>query len=715
MNKTVFKEDINCWRTGKIEHGAMLVDCANFYRALHNAISKAKHSIFIVGWDIDSRIRLLRGDDEANTDIPSVAGDLFAWKAQQNPDLQVYLLRWDASFAFIGKREWLGRMAWRLNTPSNVHAAMDETIPIGGSHHQKIIIIDDEIAFTGGMDIAVQRWDERDHRINEPERTDVEGPYGPYHDIQFVMSGPVVKDLAYLVRWRWENATGKPSLPIRTVRRDDLDRVPQAWPTGLKPFFRKIDCALTLTIPEMGHNEPIYEVQRMYPDLINRAEKFIYIENQFASRKNIAAALNKRLRQCEDLRVVLVSSYNPQGLFESEALWAARIDFKKILEGGISPDRVRMVCSSICDEHGIPFHKRIHSKILVVDDLYLVVGSSNLNNRSMTMDTECDLVVAATTADHRRMIETTRNDLLGEHTGRKAAGVKRLFEKNAPLDELLNTNGKNCYVLKEIDDTKFTDQNFQKLAGRLADPGEPLIPPLSLTETGNPLLFRNPRKHVLIGAILLLIALIATVVSVREHLDWLSPQAVRVFMETSRGTAWALPLVCLIYVIGGLIFFPVTVISLATAAVFGPIWGPVYGLCGALLSAALLFWIGHLAGERGLRKLAGDRIRKIDAKLQQSGIIGMAAVRMLPIAPYSLVNLVAGVSSIRFFDFMAGSFLGLLPGLLAKGIVGDSLARVFIDPTTESVIYLVTGIVFWLVMIVSSQKFANYWQARKTA
>ena len=110
---TLFEPGRNCWRTSRFAHGTLLVDCADFYRALHSAIVKARHRIIIVGWDIDSRIRLLRGEDEVKANAPSKAGDLLAWKAQENPGIEIFLLRWDSSITFMGQREWL---AERLST-----------------------------------------------------------------------------------------------------------------------------------------------------------------------------------------------------------------------------------------------------------------------------------------------------------------------------------------------------------------------------------------------------------------------------------------------------------------------------------------------------------------------------------------------------------------------------------------------------------------------
>lgn len=104
-----------------------------------------------------------------------------------------------------------------------------------------------------------------------------------------------------------------------------------------------------------------------------------------------------------------------------------------------------------------------------------------------------------------------------------------------------------------------------------------------------------------------------------------------------------------------------TVLSLAVAAIFGPIWGPIYGIMGALLSSAILFGIGKLSGNAGLRKIGGPKVEAVDEKLKKSGIVGVAAIRMLPIAPFSLVNLVAGISSIGIVQFLIGTFLGMFP------------------------------------------------------
>jgi phospholipase D1/2 len=712
----VFNPGDNCWRTSEAAFATLLIDCDDFYRALHQAIRKAQHSIFVVGWDIDSRIRLLRGDEERNSSFPSVISELLAKKARKNPHLKVYLLRWDSSLAFFKTRELLLKQIWDQQTPHNVHTRLDGKVPMGACQHQKIILVDDEVAFSGGMDVAVQRWDTREHPIEAPERKDEEGAYGPFHDVQIMVAGPVVGHLAELVRWRWGRVADIDAVPIRPVQRYSLNVPPPAWPDGFAPVFRKIPCAIARTLPAMDDMPAVQEVRRMYLNLIAGARDFIYLENQFASRREIAEALNARLKACEPLRVVVVSTFRPTGTVECEAYWASRIDFKRILEQGIEKNRVGMLYSSLVDEQGNFADKHIHSKVAAIDDNYLIVGSANLTNRSMSLDTECDLVFAAANSMHRQQIAQARNDLIGEHCGRSAAQVSKLLARDKGLEPLLQPARQYAYRLKEVQDELFTDKSLQTFMQPFSDPEEPMMPPLPLLN-GRRFLLGNPsRKLVLLFSLFALFGILLGLTYLVIHsVPGFNTENIRAFLEHSRDTWWGLPAVCLVYVIGGMLFFPVTVLSLAVAAIFGPLWGPVYGICGALLSAALLFGAGHLLGLRGLRKIGGSKVRMLDEKFRRSGILGVAALRLIPIAPYSLVNLVAGISSIGLFQFMAGTFLGMFPTMLAKGLVGDSLAQLFVEPTPIGIGYLAGGMVCWVGVAVISQKLVNYFQRQRMA
>ncbi len=712
---SIFQQGENCWVSSQASYAAPLIDCANYYKALHSSIVKARHSVFIVGWDIDSRIRLLHGEDEANSEAPSVISELLAWKAEQNPELKVYLLRWDSSLAFFSLREMWAKEVWDEKTPDNVETILDDTIPVGGSQHQKVIIVDDEVAFSGGMDISVNRWDTRDHPVVSDERDGPNGKYGPLHDVHAVYAGPVVREFADLVRWRWLRASETSPVNFREDAKTGLnDGIPDAWPDDYEPWFEKVDCALARTIPMMDDDvEPVQEVRHMLLDLINQAERLIYIENQFTSRLEIAQALNKRLKARPELNVIIVSSYEPKGTFECEAFWASRIEFKNALFEGIDPDRVIMTYSSIIDEHGRTAYKRFHSKVMTIDDQYLVIGSSNLSNRSMALDTEVDTIYFGNTPHNKQQIARVRDDLLAEHSGREVAQTAELTQSDRPARAIMEGQLAHGYMLTQVNDEVFTEPSSDNLFRTLSDPEEPLMAVPTLE--GNSVPVKNPRRRtVMIGIGVFVIAVLGGLMFwASQSIPWLSAESIDAFLKESRGTYFALPTVLLAYFVAGLLFFPVTVLSIAVAAVFGPVWGPIYGIMGALLSSATLFGIGKLLGNAGLKKVGGPKVEAVDQKLKRSGIVGVAAIRMIPIAPFSLVNLVAGISSIGIFQFLMGTFLGMFPPMIAKGLVGDSLTKIFQNPSPETISYLVGGIVLWGIMIWASQKFAYWYQERK--
>lgn len=201
------------------------------------------------------------------------------------------------------------------------------------------------------------------------------------------------------------------------------------------------------------------------------------------------------------------------------------------------------------------------------------------------------------------------------------------------------------------------------------------------------------------GALLACFLLAAAIFFSQADQDVLRQQ-VHNFLSIARGSPWALLLVCAFYIVGGAVLFPVMVTNFACAVVFG-LWGIVYGLIGAMLSAAFFFALGRLARRRGLDTVLErqPRIKAIDQKLADSGVIGITLLRFVPLAPYSMFNIAAGISSVLFATYMAGTFLSLAPGAVARGLLGDSLTRLFLDPTPENYAYVTLGLVFWAAVV----------------
>jgi phospholipase D1/2 len=119
------------------------------------------------------------------------------------------------------------------------------------------------------------------------------------------------------------------------------------------------------------------------------------------------------------------------------------------------------------------------------------------------------------------------------------------------------------------------------------------------------------------------------------------------------------------YVLGGIVLFPVTLLTAATIVTFGPVAGNLYGLGGWLVSASLGFCAGRYVGLEWLGSLIGERSERLRDTAARRGLLAVLALRLVPVAPFTIVNLFIGASRIRFADFIAGSILGRIPGILA--------------------------------------------------
>src|ERR1700761_5041132 len=101
---SIFEPGRNCWRENMATQASLLVDYANYYRAVYESICKARRSVFILGWDIDTRIELVRGADLQKAKCPVTVLELINWKARQNPDIRFYVNKWNYSYFFAQDR-----------------------------------------------------------------------------------------------------------------------------------------------------------------------------------------------------------------------------------------------------------------------------------------------------------------------------------------------------------------------------------------------------------------------------------------------------------------------------------------------------------------------------------------------------------------------------------------------------------------------------------
>jgi phospholipase D1/2 len=396
----------NCWRLAHASRVALLVDGQQYFAAFRAALARAVDAVLIVGWDFNSGVRLAPdADDGADDRICTVLSEALA----RRRSLEVYVLDWDFSMIYALEREFLPelRMAWR--TPPRFHFRLDGRHPTGGAQHQKIVVVDDAMAFVGGFDFGAGRWDTSDHRPDHPARIDPWGnPYPPLHDVQLAVDGEAAGCLAELVRARWRRATGQ---RLRGARAG-LD----PWPPSLRPDLENVEVAIARTLPAFRRAAEVREVETLFLDSIAAARRTIYVENQYLTAASVGAALARRLQERGGPEVVIVLPRQCQGWLEETTMGVLRARLMRRL---IAADRHRRLRVYYPDIAGLGDRRlTVHSKVMVIDDRLLRVGSANLNNRSMGLDSECDVAVDGTgDARVRAGIAMLRDRLIAEHLG----------------------------------------------------------------------------------------------------------------------------------------------------------------------------------------------------------------------------------------------------------------------------------------------------------
>lgn len=399
-----------CWRIAQADRMAVIVDAADYFATVRAAILKAQHSVFLIGWDFDTRIPLQRPSGDAPQ--PNKLGKFLTWVVDKRPDLQIYVLRWD-----LGALNGLARgstslvmMDWM--TSNRIRFKLDGAHPSGSAHHQKIVVIDDVMAFCGGIDMTADRWDTREHLDDDPLRVrpTTKRKYGPWHDVSTAVDGDAARALGELARERWHRATGEviaPPPPLEGI-----------WPEGLQPVLRDMQVALSRTAPDYEGREGIHEIEALYLDAIAAAKRCIYIESQYFASRRLAKAMAARLREDDGPEIVVINPASADGWLEEAVMGASRAKMLDIVQKADHRNRFRLYTPVTAGRNPI----YVHAKVMIVDDRFIKVGSSNLNNRSMGFDTECDLSVEVSPTDANaatkcKAILGLRHDLLAEHLG----------------------------------------------------------------------------------------------------------------------------------------------------------------------------------------------------------------------------------------------------------------------------------------------------------
>jgi phosphatidylserine/phosphatidylglycerophosphate/cardiolipin synthase-like enzyme len=442
----ILRSGQNAWCEPRTSGAGLLVDGDDYYRAFYVAAQEAKSHILLAGWQFDSDACLLRGAEVEGAPLPVTLMKYLDALCERTPTLRVYLLAWDFHAVFALEREWMQDLRFKWMTSDRLQFLFDSHHVEGGSHHQKFAVLDGQLSFLGGLDLCDHRWDDRTHKDPNPLRVSRGEPHQPFHDVQaYLLGGEVGQQLTALFARRWQAAGGPPlELP-------ELDAVAAAQafasfaPPGAVPLAAE-QVALSRTDPFGAPDGPAEcrEIAELYRSAIRSAERLIYLETQYFSSREMGEELAQRLSSRQgELEVVVVLNIRGETFKEQVAVGLAQAKVIGELRQATAGTNNRLgVYYTVPDTIGGAEPERgtyIHSKLLIVDDRFLTVGSANLTNRSVGVDTELNAALETLEAEDAlgQSIATARRSLLAEHLGvpelDEAAGIVQQLDDLARL------------------------------------------------------------------------------------------------------------------------------------------------------------------------------------------------------------------------------------------------------------------------------------------
>ena len=460
----------SAWRFVQASRAHIVIDAAAYFELMQEAMLAARQMILMVGWDFDTRVRLGSGRRWWNVPrrkiYPARFGAFVVWLCNRTATLEVRVLKWNfGALKFLLRGSMIIDLIRWLRHPA-IDFKFDSAHPLGCSHHQKIVVIDDCFAVCGGIDMTSDRWDTPAHIDEDPRRRRPNGRlYGPWHDLTMLVEGDAARALGDLGRERWEQSGAAPMLPCSAQEES-------AWPGKLKAEFRDVEVGIARTRSAWRSIREVREIEALFLEHIRRAKRFIYAESQYFAARTIAEAIAVRMAEPDPPEIVLINPETADGWLEQTAMDGARIRLCRAIGESDQNGNFRIFVP--LNAGGTPIY--VHSKVMIVDDEVVRIGSANMNNRSLGLDSECDLFIDAArpgNAHATAPITRLRHTLLAEHTGLSVEAVAAQLERDPSMIALIEAAPKTGKQLKPFVLRPLSDAEKTVADNALFDPERP--------------------------------------------------------------------------------------------------------------------------------------------------------------------------------------------------------------------------------------------------
>ena len=638
----------------------------DYFSVLAESLPRAKKQILIVGWSFDDRVVMNRGNGHPH---PSI-GDLLLEHAASHPEILIQLRIWDAPPVF-GADQYLSQSFHKKALATeNLDLQFIPSDSTFAARHEKYVLIDSAIAFLGGIDVTHDRWDSADHQADKPERTNPdEDSYIPYHDVQVAMSGPIVGAL-----WNVALEDGL------------VEQIPQTthalWPSGLPVDARDATISLARTRLDPDTEKPsVTEISDSYLELIQQAKKRIYIENQYFSSTAVTDAIVERIHDEAGPEIIIIMAKELPEAFGRMTMGAnSSMQLSRLLKED-THEKVAFYSRVSSDDPDATV--KIHSKLMIVDSRFISLGSANISRRSFGMDSELNVIIDAEQCDNTRLAQELETRLCAQHCGLSTEEWTQLAHahdgsvsaalKTRAVDWPGLTAGKQSLNLSMIPPDLL----------EALDMGKPPVAESTLQGhfRSNPGGISKRMKQAFLVVLVLGLIAGAAVFFARANVD------IEVILEEVRAIHRARPVLGSALTIGSFwlsmtVFVSILVPVVFFAALHGPPLGILFSVIGLLSGAAIYYRLGLLVFDAvWIDKFKAVRSAKEQLeRIKPYGVWAVAISRMVPSGPFAIVNFATGMLGFTFRQFLFGSLIGLIPGIIAFSIFGEIIQNVFTDP-----------------------------------